>query len=232
MKVAVMNFSGNVGKSTVSKYLLQPRIPGATLLAIETINADEGDAQAVRGNQFGMLQEQLMELDSAVVDIGASNVEDVMKLMNQYRGSHEDFDAFVIPATKEAKQVRDTISTIRALNKMGVAADRIRVVFNRVDPIEDVRTEFAGLFSFHAEHRMFTIVDAATIYYSELYQNLRALGRTVEDLVGDDTDWRAKLREATDPEERRGIAAIISCRRLALSAKENLDDVYKVVMGA
>lgn len=231
MKVAVMNFSGNVGKSTVSKYLLHPRIQGAALLAIETINADEGDAESVRGNQFGLLQEQLMELDAAVVDVGASNVEDVMKLMRQYRGSHEDFDAFVIPATREAKQVRDTISTIRALAQMGVPPERIRVVFNRVDPVEDVRTEFAGLFNFHAEHPVFTIVAEAAIYYSELYQSLRSLGRTVEDLVGDETDWRSKLREAADPEEKRRIAGLISSRRLALSAQENLDAVYQAVMG-
>lgn len=46
MKIAVLNFSGNVGKSTIARHLLLPRIPGAELIAIESINAaDEHQGQ-------------------------------------------------------------------------------------------------------------------------------------------------------------------------------------------
>ena len=37
MKVAVINFSGNTGKTIVSKHLLLPRIPDARLIAVESI---------------------------------------------------------------------------------------------------------------------------------------------------------------------------------------------------
>ena len=33
MKVAVINFSGNVGKTTVARHLLAPRIAGAKVIA-------------------------------------------------------------------------------------------------------------------------------------------------------------------------------------------------------
>jgi len=46
MKIAVINFSGNVGKTTVARHLLLPRIRGAELIAVESLNADEGQAQA------------------------------------------------------------------------------------------------------------------------------------------------------------------------------------------
>ncbi len=108
MKVAVVNFSGNTGKSTISKHLLLPRIKDAELITVEPINADEGDGEKVRGKQFGALMEQLMLIDAAVVDVGSSNVEDFMKLMMQYRGSHEDIDFFVVPAVKDSKQIKDT----------------------------------------------------------------------------------------------------------------------------
>ena len=39
MKLAVINFSGNVGKSTVARHLLAPRIPGCQFVAVESINA-------------------------------------------------------------------------------------------------------------------------------------------------------------------------------------------------
>ena len=59
MKIAVINFSGNVGKSTVARHLLLPRIDGAELIAVESVNADGGEVQALRGRQFGELQEYL-----------------------------------------------------------------------------------------------------------------------------------------------------------------------------
>ena len=92
MKVAVINFSGNVGKTTVARHLLAPRIDGAEVIAVESINADDGQANALRGKQLGELQEYLQTVENVVVDIGASNVEDLLSLMHKYRRSHEGFD--------------------------------------------------------------------------------------------------------------------------------------------
>ena len=38
MKIAVINFSGNVGKTTVARHLLLPRIQGAELISVESVN--------------------------------------------------------------------------------------------------------------------------------------------------------------------------------------------------
>ena len=38
MKVAVINYSGNVGKSTVAGHLLKPRLKDAPIFSIESIN--------------------------------------------------------------------------------------------------------------------------------------------------------------------------------------------------
>mgnify|MGYP003603473134 CR=1 FL=1 len=46
----------------------------------------------------------LQTVSSVVVDIGASNVEELMAQMQRYRGSHEDFDAFVVPTVPALKQ--------------------------------------------------------------------------------------------------------------------------------
>ena len=81
MKIAVINFSGNVGKTTVARHLLLPRIQGAELISVESVNADEGKTTALRGGQFAELQEYLQTVSSVVVDIGASNVEELMAQM-------------------------------------------------------------------------------------------------------------------------------------------------------
>ncbi|MDH2436835.1 StbB family protein [Pokkaliibacter sp. MBI-7] len=231
MKVAVINFSGNVGKSMVAKHLILPRLKGAELFSVESINSDEGDGDSMRGKQFGQLQEELLLSDNpAVVDVGSSNVEDFMKLMQMFRGSHEDFDLFVVPVVKEAKQVRDTIATIQALATMGVPAKKIRVVFNKLETDETVEDAFYPLVAFHEDTKAFTYKPKAAIYYSELYQKLRAYKIGVHDLMADQTDYKAKLREAKSPDEKADAVAFISMRRLAASAQENLDAVYAAAM--
>ena len=55
MRLAVINFSGNVGKTTVARHLLVPRIPGCQVVAVESINADDDQAVTIRGRQFAQL---------------------------------------------------------------------------------------------------------------------------------------------------------------------------------
>jgi hypothetical protein len=53
MKIGVINFSGNTGKSTLATHLLKPRIEGAWSFAIESLNSG-ADRQAIlyRGTQY------------------------------------------------------------------------------------------------------------------------------------------------------------------------------------
>ena len=233
LRVGVISFSGNVGKSTMSAYLLAPRMPDARIMSIESINEDEGvDAEVLIGKQFERVQEELLTSDSVIVDVGASNVEEFMKRMQQFRGSHEDFDMFLIPTVKETKQIRDTITTINALRAMGVPASKLRVVFNKVDVEDVLERDFAPLFSYHAAESAFALNTKAVVYASELYPRLRMYNTTPTDLVKDDTDWRAKLREArTANDEEAMLDAVdqISMRRLATSVQENLDAVFSAL---
>ena len=232
-KVAVVSLSGNVGKSTVAKHLLMPRMPGAEFFAIESINADEGSDSILRGEQFGQLQEELMMLDAAVVDVGASNIESFANLMLQYRGSHEEFDLFVIPTVKDSKQIKDTISTIDTLRKMGVPAKKIVVVFNKLLSTETVEEEFFGLIQYHEANKSFMLRKNATLDYSELYHMLRTNNITIPELLADATDYKLKMREAKekgDDVEKFRCMSMVSMRRLSLSANENLDAVFSEIM--
>ncbi len=40
LNIAVVNNSGNVGKSTICDILLKPRLEGAKVVKVETINSD------------------------------------------------------------------------------------------------------------------------------------------------------------------------------------------------
>lgn len=231
MKVAIINFSGNVGKTTVARQLLAPRLH-APAFCIESINAgtaeEESHATWLQGRAFGELQEALMLLDSAIVDIGASNVEDVIRLMRQFEGSHEEFDCFVVPTVSERKQQMDTINTIATLAELGVPAGNIRPLFNKVEPGEAhaVAERFRALLGFHATRPCFDLRLGAVLLRNEVYERLRVLNRSVAEVAADTTDYRAQLRGLEDEELRAHAVSMISVQRLARSAQRNLDAVF------
>lgn len=233
MKIAVMNFSGNVGKTTVAAHLLKPRMQTARIYSIESINAG-ADASGVevhqlRGKKFGSLIDSVMVLDDAIIDVGASNVEDFMKMMQQYDGSHEEFDLFVVPTVKEKKVQADTVNTIRALRALNVPANKIRVVFNKLDVEESPSEEFPGIYGLASGERACIVSDAATIRTNEVFERLKTHGKALGDLLNDPTDYRAKLRESTDQTEREHCVQMVALKRLSITANENLDQVFRAI---
>jgi len=215
MRIAVMNFSGSVGKTTVASHLLAPRMPNAKIFAIESTNetaADLGlDIEKLRGNRFGQLYRDLMLLDTAIVDVGASNIEDFLSCMTQYESSHEDIDRFVLPVIASGKAQRETIQTALALAQVGVSPEKIRIVFNRVET--DIDTEFSGLIGFHAKNPIFHVDERVAIYESELFELLANRRMSLADVVGDKTDYRQRLREL-DPADHESRSEFVSRRIL------------------
>lgn len=230
MKVAVINFSGNVGKSTVARHLIAPRINSAAVIPVESINSDGTQDEAIKGKQFGELQEALMLMDDAVVDIGASNVEDFVNLMRQYKGSHEDFDYFVIPTVPKNKQMRDTISTIDALAEIGVPAKKIRLVFNMVEIDETPERLFAGLLEYHAAAKNFTLRPDAVIHVNDIYGKLKGAEQGIKDILADPTDYKEKIKTATDADEKLHFAQMVGIKRLAAGVVDELDAVFKTLL--
>ena len=230
MKVAVINFSGNVGKSTVARHLLPARLNNAEVIPVESINSDGTDETAIRGKQFGELQEYLQTLDDAVIDIGASNVEDFVKLMKQYKGSHEDFDFFVVPTVPATKQQRDTISTVEALANLGVPAKKIRLLFNMVDLEESPERIFSGLFEYQRESKSFTLKPEAVIHVNDIYGKLKGSKTGIREILADETDYKERIKTAKDADEKLHFAQMLSIKRLAAGVSEELDAVFKALL--
>lgn len=230
MKIAVLNFSGNVGKTTVARQLLAPRVGAEKVIPVETINSDGTKDAALKGKEFGQLSEALQLLDKAVVDVGASNVEVFLQQMRMYRGSDEDFDYFVVPTVPKNKQERDTINTIEALHEIGVHARKIRVVFNMVEPDDDPAHAFGNLLRYAETEKKFVLRDAV-IHANPIFQFLKGGERTVKDLVQDETDYKSLLATTTILEEKTRCTRMIGMRRLAIGVDDELDKAYQALFG-
>ena len=226
MKIAVINFSGNVGKTTVARHLLRPRIDSAELIAVESVNADEGQGPALRGRQFAELQEYLQTIDNAVVDIGASNVEELLGLMQRYRGSHEDFDGFVVPTVPALKQQQDTIATLVELERLGVPAAKIRLVFNMLDNSLDVEPYYDLVLAFHAARPIATVNLACRLGTNEIYGRVRQSGLDLSTLARDDTDYKALIAKTQHPKDKLALAQKLATRRLARGVVPELDACF------
>jgi hypothetical protein len=226
MKLAVINFSGNVGKTTVARHLLAPRIPGCQVVAVESINADDGQSVTIRGRQFAQLQEFLQSVDNVVIDIGASNVEELLKLMRRYRDSQEDFDGFVVPTVPARKQQQDTVATLAELARIGVPPERLRLVFNQVDDDSPIDRTFETLLAYCSSSGVVRPRLAASISFNEVYALVRGAGQSLAELAADRTDYKAEIAKAGTQPDKLALAHRLATQRLARGVIPELDACF------
>jgi hypothetical protein len=226
MKIAVISFSGNVGKTTIARHLLAPRLPRARIIAIESINAGDGEDDVIRGRQFAELQEYLQVVDDVVVDIGASNVEDLLALMRRYRGSHEDFDIFVVPTVPAGKQQRDTMATLAELSRLGIPADKVRVIFNMIEEGTDLERTFDPLLAFLRLTPVARVSPHCRVGVNEIFGRVNGSGADLAAVAADPTDYKAMIAATSDSAERLALAQRLATRRLAIGVVPELDACF------
>lgn len=230
MKVAILNYTGTIGKTTMAAHLFSPRMNNASVYAIESINETaEGlgiDVEKMNGDKFRGLFKKMMLEDDAIIDIGASNIEDFMSNMAKFEGSHEEIDVFVVPVTPGVKEQKETIAMLSALAETGIPPEKIRVVFNRVD--SDVEAEFELIFKWYNTCPSFILNKKCAIFENELFDALSIKGFTVSALLADGTDYKSLLKNNQDvsDKERNQWADMFTLKLLAKSVKKNLDTVY------
>ena len=220
MKVAVLNYTGSVGKTVVASHLLAPRMNGAQIFAVESTNETGADlglsVDQLRGEHFGRLFRELLTRDDAIVDVGASNIEDFLAHMMRYEGAHEEISYFVLPVINTGKAQRETIKTVAALAGLGVAPDRVRLLFNRVET--SVEEEFPSLLAYAAKTGEAQANPKAAIFENEVFELLADLRTTIADVLADQTDYRTLLQQ-TDRSDHDRISHLSNMHALRALAR-------------
>jgi hypothetical protein len=226
MKIAVLSYSGNVGKTTIARHLLAPRIDGCEVISVESINADAQQQGALRGDQYGALSDYLATIDAAVVDVGASNVEEFLDRMRQFRGSHEEFDYYIVPAVANMKQQEDTVATLDTLLDIGIQPERIRLVLNMVGR-GDVESDFA-LVRAYAESRHPALFNPqCTISQNEVFERAKqSADGQIADLANDETDYKRLIAQTEDKSEKLVLAHRLGTKRLAQGVHPELEACF------
>ena len=147
MKIAVLNSSGNCGKSTITKELLAPRLRGCLIVEVETFNDSNINNPNLNIMKYDVndevddLYSKMLKTENVVVDVGASNIAVFFEKVIQFRGSLTIFDYFVIPSVaSDTKIIKDTIMTTHFLKSLAVEDEKIKIILNKVE--NDPETEF------------------------------------------------------------------------------------------
>jgi hypothetical protein len=231
LTIIVLNFSGNIGKSVISRHLLAPRL-NAKVVSVETINANDHDkteVKQVKANQFKEIMETIFSIDDTVIiDVGSSNVEIFLDEMITVVDSHEDIDYFVIPTTPETKTQIDTIKTMATLSQLGIEADKIRLVFNKITEPDKLEYDFNGIFLYHAESQSFKLQPSALIRRNDLYSLLA--GKQIKEILEDPNDYKELAsNKSLSQEERLDLRSQLTRQRLAKGVNQELDAVFNAL---
>ncbi|HEX6707787.1 MAG TPA: hypothetical protein VF169_23790 [Albitalea sp.] len=235
MKIAVINFSGNTGKSMLTKNMLVPLLAGAKRISIEDLNDPGGRSDAtITASVFPSLAAELNAFEDDkhfVLDIGASSAKEMIGHFTRLATTRSDIDVWIVPVTPVSKQCADTVNTVRRLMEIGVDPQRIVVVPNNITDLSQFELDFKRL-GVAAAEMGFRLCDQG-VPNSKIYDMTRSAEESLFDIAADETDYRDKLRhqrgEHVSPQD---IGRRIVVRDMARDACTHLRSVFDAaVMG-
>ena len=229
--VMVANFSGNVGKTTLTKNLLLPNIHNLRIFAVEDVNAgyNQGEAVQLSAEQTHTILEQAIEASFSspvVVDVGASNVSNFFAALACYDNMHEFIAKVVVPTEPSDKVQTDTISTLHYLTeKLGFDAEKISLVLNKVPARIPSREVFGETAVRAAELGVFV---AGEIPDSDTFQMAATVGKSIAELASMDPKqllMASREQAVSGGDPRFGVKLMLAAAS-AKKLKIRLDEVF------
>lgn len=227
LNIAVVNNSGNVGKSTICDILLKPRLEGAQVIKVETINSDGTNDEKISADQFEDVLNKMDEHDCSIIDVGSSNIENFLLKMQEFKSSHEDIDCFVIPVTPSNKQQVDSVTTIQNLMTLGIEPERVKVVFNMANKKLSVTKEYAEFLSGIPSD--ISLSEYSVVFESTVFDLLAKIDRPFLDVLNDKRDYRSLIRQSESKEERSILSFERSAHRLVNGFNDELDQAFSAL---
>lgn len=232
MRFFILNSSGNVGKSTVTRELIYPFMDNPKIMEIETVNSSSEHFNNLNVEKitdfsnFENIYLKILENDNLIIDVGASNLSAFMEKLNEFAGVETLFDYFIVPTVVGDKVATDTARTILFLKTLGIENDKIKVVFNNADKIEDFNILFLqeDKLSYKFDKDLF-------IPKSKLFIELGLLRCTINDIYNPDVDiYKQEILSAPQSEKLRLIKTDLA-NRMAVSMFPKLKYVFEKLTG-
>lgn len=232
--VVLVHFDGTVGKTTLADHTIAPRLGGGTpqlkKLRIETLNSGgikgDGTKEVDSDKLNGIAVAIVAARGNVVLDIGSSNINNVIPGLRKLEGFSERITHWLVPATPDRKVHEGTLATVNFLLSLGVAPETITVLPNRISA-QRLTTDFSQLQDAITQQRVqFCQIGIEENDVFKLLSN-----RTIAEVVEDRTNYDDLIAELTDDEIDAGAgeeyAQNIVTRMLALAVNRQMDDAFR-----
>lgn len=232
MKVAVINNSGNVGKSFISRELFYPNMENGIIIEVETHNSSSEkfnvETKKIKGDEFDKLFPLMYKYDEFVVDIGASQVIPFLNELSKSSDVFDDLDYIILPVTNNGKIQEDTIKTMMLLQNLNLQ-DKVSVILNRADNLE----QFDVFFELAEHNTNINVNKNLRIFEYDVINNLEKTEKCAWELASDDTDFKKLAQKAFrsgDDEEGTTLAELDYIKKFSTGIKKNMDTVYALLL--
>lgn len=194
-RVALVNISGNVGKSTIASHVYKDQVLDMVVIGIEVQNTQIGSVDKIMSmNPFDLLYTEILRHESLCLDVGASSSVAFLDALNKYPLLRQSFSYIVVPTTPDLKQQADTIKTVTILRKIGFLPEQIHVVFNLFKPeTGTVTTAYRSLLA-NLSNEDCTLNQKAVLYFDEIFAR-ESLG-SIREHAQATTDYPSLLKSA------------------------------------
>ena len=235
MRIALLNFSGNVGKTTLARDVLKMRLPTYELISVESVNSDDKEDLIIKGENRNMLLAEIALNDNLILDIGSSNLEAYFISSSAEQELLSYIDIFIIPTTPETKPQVDTAKTVRSLNDLfnehKIKDKKIFIVANQVElnsviPVEEkfekLKTKMDAIpfVDFNLE---------CSIEKHDLYSS----GKSLAEMFSDE-DYKELMEDAKlegDREKARKYAYLYANQKNVQRLNDHYQFIFNYILG-
>jgi hypothetical protein len=232
--ICILSLGGTVGKTLIASQLLMRYLIGARFFAVEVANeaaaAYGEEVEQMGGGKFQKLFRELMILMQAVVDVGGSCAKDFIDGLMRYANAQQEFAFFLIPCTNGPKEQREAIALVEILKGLGIGANRIKIICNRVQ--DDVMEEFSAVFDFAQLTGSCEISADWAIWEWELIPMLQKHRMSLADILADTQDHREiarRLGPNGDQKELEMHRDLHVMQGLAVNVRDNFDQAFRAL---
>lgn len=211
MNLALLNISANVGKTTVAKYLLQPR------LSSEYICMDGRQPMP----DFTQLQAQALTHNNLLVDVASGHTLKFIEQMQLHDGSCEDYTAFIIPVCGNTKTAKETAYTLQKLFSLGIDPQRIRLVFNRSARVSPLLQQLEFEPIIQLANQLGIQVPNTVMLENAVYSKLDDYSLSIEQVLNEPL-----VRAEAEYIDFSPMQTLQKMQQLAVLAKANLDALF------
>ena len=232
MKILIVNNSGNVGKSFLSRELFLPNLKDGKIVEIETHNSSSSgfDVETIKinGNEIQKLNKLFFQNDDLIVDLGASQIEKFFDELKQIDISIlDEIDLIVVPVIPNIKEVEDTLVLLEQLKDLDLGI-KIEIILNRCEMLKKF-----DFFIDEAEARDYKIDTNLQLQDYRAIADLEENKLLTNEILNSDKDYKKEAKEAYkagDNELGDKLSDMYLLKKQAKAIRNDLDKVFALLI--